>query len=393
MVWPDMRTEMMKTGGFTEKSLYDQEQNHAGRHVKAATSALVIYSLITEAPEKDEKGMDVVAFYFYKITKESTKAVLEGTAQHSRIRIAFPGSTMEDMLRLARFRTVAKHGIFIRGLDGKRLAGFTEDGLKMLCTKAGMRREQALKRSSNRDFFISEMIFSRDECVFAVENGTDGGLLIDGFFGANYIVRKEGEVNRLCRLFTESPGFGGEHLVLYRWEETNGILDIRMEYEGSPFTIDGESYTAGIRVKDSRTGKCSFTIQATIRQEGSDDYIILCEKKVRHDTRQDISSFCAVWRADMDRAIAAYIIKAVTDAGQQAGFEKLRCRLENTDFPVIVGKKRMQRCRTFMTGKEYRLRRGSTISCSFMLQDYLNTESGMGDLQKERMRKTMGGIL
>lgn len=384
---------MMKKTGYTEKSLHNQEKENPIRQVKIATALLTIYSLIAEVAEKDEHGRDVLAFYFYKITKESTREVLGGTALHSRIRIAFPNNTIEDMLRIARFRAVAKHGIFVRGLDGKKLAGFTENGLKMLCTKAGMRREQAQKRSSNRDFFISEMIFDRDECVFSLREGSDGALLIDGFFSAKYYVRDKNEVQRICRMFADVPGYGGEHLELYRWEESDGILDVRMEYGKSPFTVDGEKYSAGIRVKDSQTGRCSFTVQATIRKEGSDDFIIVCEKKVRHDTKHDISGLCAAWRPDMDSAIAAYIIKAGTDAAQQAGFEKLLCRLENTDFPATVGKKRMQRCRSFMAGKRRGFHGESTISCSFILQDYLNTEDTMGDLQMERMRKTIGGIL
>ena len=154
---------MATATGYTKKSLHTQESQNAVWHVRVATALLSIYSLISEAAETDEKGNSVLAFYFYKITRDSTKAVLEGTALHSRIRIAFPDSTIEDMLRIARFRAVAEQGIFIRGIDGARMAGLTRHGLKMLCTKAGLQRGQAEKRSNSRDFLISEMIFGKDE--------------------------------------------------------------------------------------------------------------------------------------------------------------------------------------------------------------------------------------
>lgn len=384
---------MATATGYTKKSLHTQESQNAVWHVRVATALLSIYSLISEAAETDEKGNSVLAFYFYKITQDSTKAVLEGTALHSRIRIAFPDSTIEDMLRIARFRAVAEQGIFIRGIDGTRMAGLTRHGLKMLCTKAGLQRGQAEKRSNSRDFLISEMVFGKDEIVFAMKNDPDGTLLVDGVFSGKYSDRGGTEMTEICGMFSETPGFGGDRLSFYSWEEDDGIIEVRMEYEKSPFVIGGQTYMPGIRVKDSRTGKCSFTVQATIRREGTDDFLILAEKKVRHDTRQDIRKLCAAWKEEMDTAIAAYIIRARMEMGQDEGLERVRRRIEETDLSSIVGKKRMNGCHTLMRGRKYDPGCASTLSCAFMLQDYFSSGKEMGTLQKERVRKAMGGIL
>ena len=95
----------------------------------------------------------------------------------------------------------------------------------------------------------------------------------------------------------------------------------------------------------------------------------------------------------MDTAVAAYIIRARMEMGQDEGFERVRRRIEETELPSIVGKKRMNGCHTLMRGRKYDPGCSSTISCAFMLQDYFSSGKEMGTQQKERVRKAMGGIL
>lgn len=366
----------------------ERENRSEGRkQFRIKTSEISVYSLIKEEKEKDSSGEELSVFYFYKVTKKSMEAVKSGTALYTKTKLSFREGSMDEMLKASRFRAAAMRGILIGGLDGGRMAGFTENGLKMLCTKSGISKNMADRRSNSRDFLIAETIFDKREYVITVINGEYGELLIDGIFGENYKMQETPVEEELCEKINEnSQGF--MHMTYIGRKDVNGIIDIRFESGGNAFMSNGKRYVPGIRIKDSVSGKCSFTMQATIRMEKTENYIIVAEKKMRHDSGTGPIDVCGEWAADMKQIMTSYILTAgVMDAWIDE-MKKKKEYFERTEMPKVVGKKRAADWKRACSEKP-----GSAGDYVFHMQDCAESDRSLREEQKEKLRKIMGRML
>ena len=377
--------------GYERERLLNEVKKDSIRHITVKTSELSVYSMIGESVERDGRGKDVTVFSFYKITKNSLERVKRGEAMHAKAKLTLHQDTMSDMLKISRFRSMAIYGVFVSGVNGNRMTGFTEDGFKMLCAKSGLSRSFAEKRSSSRDFLIAETLLGKTACTFAVKETDNGEFLIEGIFGENYQSQNDEKLLETCRnMETAAKGTPNE-IRIFGWEKTDDITKIRMEYTKRKFSVDGNRYIPGIVLKNSQTGKSSITMQAIIANDETEDYIVIAEKKMRHDAKRRMPDVLSGWKSIMDEEISGYIIKIRPGRGhlRETYIEE---KLKSQNLQRIVGKKRVRKIMENTMNSAMEKRYTSAISLSFMMQDYLKKEEKLGPEQKERLRKEMGAF-
>ena len=376
--------------GYERDGLLREIREDSIRHVTVNTRDIAVYSLIREEKERDRNGNIATAFCFYKITRESIEAVGKGTAQHTKSKMVFPEATMSDMLKISRFRSISMHGIFISGISGNRLIGFTQRGLNQLCAKAMINQKLADKRSNNRDFMLAEAMLKGDTCTFAVRETKGGEFLICGVFGENYRPLKDADILKICGNLETLSKNSAKELHMTGWHKSEDIIEIEMEYRNRVFKVDGREYIPGIKLIDSQTGRSAFRMQATIRSADTGSYLVIGEKKLRHDAKYDMRDTAVRWKSEIDEKIGEYILAQQRVRGVKKNYAIEM--FETSGLEKIVGKKRMERFRDDAVRNTFDEKYTSMLSFNFWAQDYFSDEKegGIGSEQKEKLRKELG---
>ena len=391
--------------GYTEDSFKNRAdlEKERTKYYRKAAGEITLWSYIGETRDGTR-----ITFRFHKLTLETVKEQAKGEKALPVGRKCIDLSSMKAALALTAERNLQEHGLLVSGINPEnpsKMYGFTKAGITCLCDRLRIYGESARTPSAYRDFLIADRLFcSKDpgrEYVFAVFEDEDGRAGINGIFEDRYNGSGfYGMYEAYCAVRSQSERFV-EKLRLYEWNLSESEMSVHAEYRGLAKEIEkGKTIIPGIRLVNSDGGKSSFTMQSVIRLSGTENVLVLNERKVRHVSAIAPKDICALWTDEAAAELIQWLNGAAGTAPchTPAGLEKhLKAVLSASGVSKLIGKKRetewIRHIRTNTTGNGI-LTEKSLVLGLISMQDTLKSMGRpLGEVKRKELSRALGAYL
>ena len=391
--------------GYTEDSFKNRAELEKERtkYYRKPVGEIILWSYIGETRDGAR-----ITFRFHKLTLETVREQAKGEKALPVGKKCIDLSSMKAALALSAERNLQEHGLLVSGINPEnpsKMYGFTKAGITCLCDRLRIYGEPARTPSAYRDFLIADKLFcSKDpgrEYVFAVFEDENGGAGINGVFEERYNGSGfYGMYEAYCAVRSQSERFA-EKLRLHEWGLSESEMSVHAEYRGLAKELEkGKFLIPGIRLVNSDGGKSSFTMQSVIRLSGTENVLVLNERKVRHVSAISPKDICALWTDEAVTELVQWLDGAAgaTPCHTPAGLEKhLKSVLSASGASKYIGKKRETEWIRYIhanTPGNGILTEKSLILGLISMQDTLkNMGRPLGEVKGKELSRALGAYL
>lgn len=387
--------------GFARRAELERDRT---KYYKERVENITLWSFIGE----EQKGAEV-RLRFYKLTRETIREQREGVAAPLVVNKKLTISNMEKALLTAAVRGLTKNGLLISGInknDPSRMYGLTDAGLISICDKLRIYGDFARTPSPFRDFLIAEKLLmsarAGTEYVFAAKEADGRSNMVTGVFEDRYTGNGFWGMYETYAAIRDVSARFEEKLSMREWSITENEMYVHAEYNDLKLEIDkGKALIPGIRLMNSDSGRRSFTMQSVIRPSGTDDIIIINERKLKHCSSRHPREACSEWVDDAVNELRDWLqdIDVICGKIGPAGgdtLQQLRNAVNISGIGKIIGKKRekiwVQKIRSRLKEGGAEIYKNRAWWLLTIHNDLREEKNGLGETESEKLSRALGKI-